>query len=81
MRHVNFFEVIALNVEIYCPFEERSGIINILVTGDNLLHRRCISLQKMKVSFLSAILRHLLVAPSLLFGPNLLFHPLAYILK
>ena len=75
MRHVNFFEVIALNVEIYCPFEERLGIIN------NLLHRRCISLQKMKVSFLSAILRHLLVAPSLLFGPNLLFHPLAYILK
>ena len=43
---VNFSEVIRLNVQIFCTFEVRPEVTNILVTRDNILHRNCIYLQK-----------------------------------
>ena len=48
VRQVNFFEVIRLNVEIFCAFEVRSEVTNILITRDNILYRKCIYLQKKK---------------------------------
>ena len=50
-RHVDFFEVMRLNVEIFCAFEVRSDVANILVTRENILHRKRIYLQK-NVSFI-----------------------------
>ena len=35
-----------LNVEILCAFEVRSDVANILVTRENILHRKRIYLQK-----------------------------------
>ena len=46
MRHVNFFEVIRLNVQIFCAFEVRPEVTNILVTRDNTLHQKRIYLKK-----------------------------------
>ena len=43
---INFFEVIALNDEIFCAFEKQSDVINILVTGNNVLHQKSIYLPK-----------------------------------
>ena len=74
MRHVNFFEVIALNVEIYCPFEERyykdfsnwrqftTSDMYFFTKNESFIFKRNIK------AFVSS-------------PPNLLFHPLAYILK
>ena len=45
-RHVDFFEVMRLNIEIFCAFEVRSDVANILVTSENILHRKRIYLQK-----------------------------------
>ena len=46
MRNVNFFEVIRMNVQIFCAFEVRPEVTNILVTRDNTLHRKRIYLKK-----------------------------------
>ena len=51
-RHVDFFEVIRLNVEIFYAFEVRSDVANIFVTRDNILHRKRIYLQKNESSIL-----------------------------
>ena len=50
MRHVNFFEVIRVNVQIFCAFEVRPEVTNILVTRDNTLHRKRIYLKKNEIS-------------------------------
>ena len=46
LRQINFFEVIRLNVEIFRAVEVWPGVTNILVTRDNILHRKSIYLQK-----------------------------------
>ena len=50
MRHVNFFEVIRVNVQIFCAFEVRPEVTNILATRDNTLHRKRIYLKKNEIS-------------------------------
>ena len=63
VRQVNFFEVIRLNVEIFCAFEVRSEVTNILITRDNILHRKCIYLQKKKkIPFSSTMLSYFVKA-------------------
>ena len=42
---MNFFEIILLNIKIFCAFEVRLEVANILVTTDNALHRKLIYLQ------------------------------------
>ena len=42
---MNFFEIILLNIKIFCAFEVRLEVANILVTTDNVLHRKLIYLQ------------------------------------
>ena len=57
------FEVIPLNVEIFCAFEERPEVTNLLVTRDNMLHRKRIYLQKNESSRI--MLRYFMTAPFL----------------
>ena len=42
---MNFFEIILLNIKIFCAFEVRLEVANILVTTDNALHRKLVYLQ------------------------------------
>ena len=44
--HVNFFEVILLNVELFCALEVWPEVKNILVIRGNVLHQKYISSQK-----------------------------------
>ena len=46
VRQVNFFDAIRLNVEIFCAFEIRPEITNIVVTRGNISHWKRIYLQK-----------------------------------
>ena len=43
-------EMIRLNVEIFCVYEVRPEVTNILVTRDNILHPKCIYLPKKESS-------------------------------
>ena len=45
-RHVNFFEFVAMNIEILCSFGIRLDVTNTLVTGNNIICQKCIYLQK-----------------------------------
>ena len=47
-----------MNVEIFCAFETRLDIANILVPRDNALQLKRIYYKKMKVPFSSTMLRY-----------------------
>ena len=61
---VNFSEVIRLNVQIFCTFEVRPEVTNILVTSDNILHLMFLfthtytHTKKIEVPFSSTMLRY-----------------------
>ena len=59
-----FFEVKFFNVYIFCTPEVQLKATNILVTKDNILHRKHIYLRKkIKVPFSSPMLRYFVTAP------------------
>ena len=62
VQHVNSFEVIRLNVQVFCIFEVRPENTNILVTiyhiGNMLIY------EKMKVLLLSTMLSYFVIAPA-----------------
>ena len=64
VRYVNLFEVIRLNVEIFCAFEVRPQTTNILVTRENILHRKRLCLVKMKFRFSSTMLKYFVTSLS-----------------
>ena len=52
-----------LNVEIFCAFEVRLEVANILVTRNNILHGKRIYLQKVKVPFSSTMSKYFATVP------------------
>ena len=64
--HVNFSEIIALNVDVFCSFEMRLDMTNILVTEDNALHRKRAYLQKLKFYFQARVmLKYFVTSPGI----------------
>ena len=64
--HVNFSEIIALNVEVFCSFGMRLDITNILVTEDNALHRKRAYLRKIKFYFQARVmLKYFVTSPGI----------------
>ena len=69
--HVNFSEIIALNVEVFCSFGIRLDITNILVTENNALHRKRAYLRKIKFYFQARVmLKYFVTSP----GTNQALH-------
>ena len=46
MRHINFFQAIRLNAEMFLAFKVQLEVTNVLLTRGNTLHRKRIYLQK-----------------------------------